>query len=43
MRTDIVILGIIGILIINLGVFFIARSRTTDKGLKKYLKKTNKD
>jgi hypothetical protein len=43
MRTDIVVMGIIGILAINLAVFFIARNRTSDKGLKKYLKKTNKE
>jgi hypothetical protein len=42
MRTDIVVLGIIAILVINLGIFFIVRNRNTDKGLKKYLKNSQK-
>jgi len=43
MRTDIVIFGIIGIIAINLVIFFIARNSTEDKGLKNYLKRTQKE
>lgn len=43
MRTDIVVLGIIVVLAINLGVFFLVRNRYADKGLKKYLKKTQRN
>jgi len=42
MRTEIVVLGIIIILALNLGVFFLVRHRNTDKGLKKYLKNSQK-
>jgi hypothetical protein len=42
MRTDIVVLGIIVILAINLGIFFLVKNRNTDKGLKRYLKNSQK-
>jgi len=43
MKTDIVVLGIILVLAINLGVFFLVKNRNSDKGLKKYLKKTQRN
>ena len=43
MRTDLIIIGIFGIIVINLIIFFIARGRTVDRGLKNYLKNTYKE